>query len=122
MRIKAAIQGCDTKKLLKMFHKAEREALSNLAPIGSTSKIDLEVHLKGPTGNWFEFNGYGRTAIHDDALGSIKLLGPLSSLLQKTPLNFTSLKFKTLDSASNSPKARYILINSQLEAIAAKLK
>lgn len=99
MRIKGAIQGCDTKKLLKMFHEAERAALSNLAPIEeSPSKIDLEVHLKGPTGNWFEFNGYGRAAIHDDALGSIKLLGPLSSLLQKTPLNFTSLKFKTLDS------------------------
>ncbi|MGB0418519.1 MAG: AsmA-like C-terminal region-containing protein, partial [Opitutales bacterium] len=99
MRIKGAIQGCDTKKLLKMFHEAERAALSNLAPIEeSTSKIDLEVHLKGPTGNWFEFNGYGRAAMHGDALGSIKLLGPLSSLLQKTPLNFTSLKFKTLDS------------------------
>ena len=87
-------------KLLKTFHEAERAALSNLAPIEeSTSKIDLEVHLKGPTGNWFEFNGYGRAAIYDDALGSIKLLGPLSSLLQKTPLNFTSLKFKTLDSS-----------------------
>lgn len=98
MRIKAAIQECDTKKLLKMFHEAERATLSNLAPVEeSPSKIDLEVHLQGPTGNWFGFNGYGRATIQDNALGSIKLLGPLSSLLQKTPLNFTSLKFKTLD-------------------------
>jgi hypothetical protein len=100
MRIQAAIHGCDTKKLLKIFNKAERTALSSLAPIEeSPSKIDLKVHLKGPAGNWLELNGYGRTAIHDNALGSIKLLGPLSSLLQKTPLNFTSLKFKTLDSS-----------------------
>lgn len=98
MQIKADLQQCDTKKLLSMFHEEERAALSNLAPPEeSSSKIDLAIHLKGPSNNWLEFDGYGRAAIQDKALGSIKLLGPLSSILLKTPLNFTSLKFQTLN-------------------------
>lgn len=96
--IKAGIQQADTKKLLNMFQHEERASLASLTPIEeSPSKINLEAHLKGLTGNWFEFAGFGSAAIFDKELGRIKLLGPLSSLLQNTPLNFTSLKFKTLD-------------------------
>jgi hypothetical protein len=96
--IKAGIQQADTKKLLNMFQHEERASFANLTPIEeSPSKINLEAHLKGLTGNWFEFAGYGSAAIFDKELGRIKLLGPLSSLLQNTPINFTSLKFKTLD-------------------------
>ena len=96
--IKAGIQQADTKKLLNMFQHEERASLASLTPIEeSPSKINLEAHLKGLTGNRFEFAGYGSAAIFDKELSRIKLLGPLSSLLQNTPLNFTSLKFKTLD-------------------------
>ena len=96
--VKGGIQQSDTKKLLNMFQHGKHTSLSSIAPMKeSPSKIDLKAHLKGLSGNWFGFEGYGRAAIQDKELGRIKLLGPLSSIMQKTPLNFTSLKFKTLD-------------------------
>ena len=125
MCLKADFEQCDTGSLLKMFHQKEREKLANLTTIeGSPSKIDLKLHLKGPIGNWYAFNGYGRASILDKALGSIKFLGPLSSRLQNTSLNFTSLKFQTLECgfeiAHNLLKFDKITISGQSSQIEMK--
>ncbi|MFT4902044.1 MAG: hypothetical protein ACI81V_001327 [Lentimonas sp.] len=87
------------------------KTLAGLAPvIGNTSPstpseqahhseesaLSLRLHLEGPANNPYGYSGYGSLLLQDPKLGSIKLLGPLSTLLENTPLNFTSLSLNTL--------------------------
>ena len=53
-------------------------------------KLELNLHAQGPIDNLYAFNGYGDFVTHDEQLGAIQLLGPLSSLLKNTRLSFTS--------------------------------
>jgi len=58
--------------------------------IRSKGKLDLNLHVQGPIDNLHAFNGYGDFATNNEQIGSIQLLGPLSSLLKNTRLGFSS--------------------------------
>lgn len=59
-------------------------------------RIDLQLHARGPIDDIFAYSGNGSFLVMDEALGSIQLLGPLSSLLKDTPLNFTSFNLNRM--------------------------
>jgi hypothetical protein len=65
----------------------------------STGTLDLNLHAEGPLDNMYQFDGYGDFKIINNQLGSIQLLGPLSSLLQNTRLNFTSFNLNQMAAA-----------------------
>ena len=67
---------------------------SNKATEGAVTALSLKLHAQGPTADPLKFKGYGEAELLDPKLGALKLLGPLSTLLEETPLSFTSL---TLD-------------------------
>ena len=56
----------------------------------SSGRLDMSLHGEGPLKDPMKHAGYGSFVINNDQLGSIQLLGPLSKILQKTPLNFTT--------------------------------
>ena len=61
-------------------------------------KLNLNVEARGPIDNLYGYNGYGSFVVMNDNIGSIQLLGPLSSLLHKTRLNFTSFNLNQMSS------------------------
>lgn len=60
------------------------------------ARVDLQIHGEGPTDDSFKHSGFGYVEIRSQQLGTIQLLGPLSRLLQKTLLNFTTLNLNEL--------------------------
>ena len=60
------------------------------------ARVDLNIRGQGPTEDPFKHKGFGRFEIRNDKLGTIKLLGPLSEILQNTQLSFTSFKLNTM--------------------------
>lgn len=94
---------------LQLQDANKQQALVNLAPLtGGTiadeprrpdsapTQLNFNLHAQGPAQNPYQYQGYGDIEIKDPNLGSIKLLGPLSTLLEKTPLSFTSFSLDTL--------------------------
>lgn len=61
------------------------------------SKININLHAKGPIDDLYKLEGSGDFTVQDSNLGSIPLLGPLSKLLQDTPLNFTSFNLHKMN-------------------------
>ena len=61
------------------------------------SSININLHAKGPTNDLYKLEGYGDLTVQDPNLGSIPVLGPLSTLLQDTPLNFTSFNLNKMN-------------------------
>ena len=59
-------------------------------PARVSGLVNLDTHAKGPLSDIYGFEGYGKMEIHNEALGSIQLLGPLSKILKNTVFNFTS--------------------------------
>ena len=71
---------------------AERPDAASADP----GRVDLRLHAQGPLDDWYQYHGYGDFALANEQLGAIQLLGPLSKLLQNTPLNFTSFNLNTM--------------------------
>jgi len=60
------------------------------------ARVDIKLHGDGPTEDPFKHKGFGRFEIRNDKLGTIQLLGPLSKLLQKVQLSFTSFNLNLM--------------------------
>ncbi|CAI8295956.1 MAG: Uncharacterised protein [Opitutia bacterium UBA7350] len=71
---------------------------SNSMPSSQSSSLNLKIHTLGPANNLYAHFGYGNFEIQDQDLSSIQLLGPLSMILEKTPLGFTSLRLSQIES------------------------
>ncbi len=54
--------------------------------------LDLSLSATGPAADPYGFQGQGAASIQDANLGELKLLGPLSTLLGSTLLNFSKLQ------------------------------
>jgi hypothetical protein len=65
-------------------------------PDDDHGSVDLRLHARGPVDNLYQYHGYGDCTVTNQQLGAIQLLGPLSKLLQNTPLNFTSFNLNTM--------------------------
>ncbi len=63
----------------------------------NSGQVNLNLHAKGPLENIYGFEGYGDVEIRNEALGSIRLLGPLSDILKDTLFNFTSFNLNHMD-------------------------
>ncbi len=61
------------------------------------SSININLHAKGPANDLYKLKGHGDLTVQDSNLGSIPVLGPLSTLLQDTPLNFTSFNLNKMN-------------------------
>jgi hypothetical protein len=61
-----------------------------------TARVDLHIRGQGPIEDPLKHKGIGHFEIHNDKLGTIQLLGPLSEILQHTQLSFTSFKLNTM--------------------------
>ncbi len=55
-------------------------------------KLTLALSAEGPTSDLLQLRGAGSAAITDPGLANINLLGPLSTLLKRTILNFSTLQ------------------------------
>lgn len=55
-----------------------------------SGQIDLTIRGEGAVDDPLRHTGFGRFEIRNERLGTIQLLGPLSRILQRTQLNFTS--------------------------------
>ncbi len=62
----------------------------------SSGLIDVSLHGEGTLKDFMKHTGYGSFVINNDQLGSVQLLGPLSKILQKTPLNFTTFNLNQM--------------------------
>lgn len=60
-------------------------------------RLHTQLQLKGPLKAPLQLTGYGNLQINDKKLSAIHLLGPLSSLLQNTLFNFTTLTLEKLN-------------------------
>ena len=76
-------------------------------PTEENGHVDLRLHARGPLDNLYQYNGYGELTVSNEKLGAIQLLGPLSKLLQKTPLKFTSFNLNTM-------KAKFEIAQNEL--------
>jgi hypothetical protein len=79
----------------KAEDKPTRAKASEQESYGNGS-VDLRLHARGPLDNLYQYHGYGDCTVRNQQLGAIQLLGPLSRLLQNTPLNFTSFNLETM--------------------------
>lgn len=73
--------------------QAMKDPASTPAAAGSApgqGRLDLTLHAVAPVNVPLQLNGYGSFQIRDEALYDIQLFGPLSKLLQNSPLGFTS--------------------------------
>ena len=101
---KLALQGADYarfRSLLKQLDSNEQPPASsntNLPPTNHKSNLNLKIHTQGPADHLYAHSGYGSFGIQDEDLASIQLLGPISMILEKTPLGFTSLKLNQIKS------------------------
>lgn len=85
--------------LLKDFKNTS--ALKTSRPIiPSTERglLNLKLQSEGPAEDFYAHNGFGHFNLAHENLASIQLLGPLSMILEKTPLGFTSLKLNHMES------------------------
>jgi hypothetical protein len=65
-------------------------------PAAKPARIDLKIHGQGLASDIWHHKGFGRFEIRYERLATIQLLGPLSKLLQRTQLNFTSFNLDTM--------------------------
>ena len=77
----------------QLHQKKKKTATKDEEP----SIININLHAKGPTNDLYKLEGYGDFTVLDSNLGSIPVLGPLSTLLQDTPLNFTSFNLNKMN-------------------------
>lgn len=97
LRINLSLRGANQAKAIEDLpsfddvedYLTQSEAQADEA-IRSKGKLDLNLHVQGPIDNLHAFNGYGDFATNNEQIGSIQLLGPLSSLLKNTRLGFSS--------------------------------
>jgi hypothetical protein len=80
-------------------HLSKAETKEKEESIGSTGILNLSLQVEGPLDDLYAYNGYGGFVTDNDDLGAIQLLGPLSRLLQDTPLNFTSFNLNRMTAA-----------------------
>ncbi len=76
--------------------ETEEEAIENLRSLGGKVRISLDI--EGLPQDLYSFHGPGKTLITEAELGQVRLLGPLSRLLDRTPFRFTSLQMNELES------------------------
>lgn len=69
---------------------------SNFIDEASAGRVALSIHGSGPYKNPMKHMGFGNLSVIDDQLASIQLLGPLSKILQDTPLSFTTLGLSSM--------------------------
>lgn len=103
LRIDLTLRGANQAKAVKNLpnfdgieaHLTQTEAQADEA-IRSNGKLDLNLHVQGPINDLYAYNGYGDFVTTNEQLGAIQLLGPLSSLLKNTRLNFTSFNLNQM--------------------------
>lgn len=81
----------------------------------SFGSVNLNLHAKGPVNNIYGFEGYGDMVIHNEQLGSIQLLGPLSDILKDTFLNFTSFNLNRMNSVFTIDKEQLIMSKLKID-------
>lgn len=75
---------------------AEKQPSSTGAELKEQARLDLYLHGQGSATDIWGHSGFGRFELRDDDLTTLQLLGPLSRLLEKTELNFTSFNLNTM--------------------------
>ncbi|MEM8867457.1 MAG: AsmA-like C-terminal region-containing protein [Verrucomicrobiota bacterium] len=60
-------------------------------PEREEARLDFKLHAQGPLDNPYQFEGFGQIEIRDKKLASVRLLGPLSTLLESARIGFTSI-------------------------------
>lgn len=68
------------------------------APSKKNGILDLKLQSVGPADDFYTHRGFGRFTLQHENLAQIQLLGPLSMILEKTPLGFTSLTLNQMAS------------------------
>ena len=101
LRYELDIKNADQKQALRdlpQFNHIEGSLHSNKTtkPELENARLDLHIRGQGPTDDPFMHNGFGHFRIRNDKLGTIQLLGPLSTILQNTELSFTSFNLNSM--------------------------
>jgi hypothetical protein len=76
-------------ELLAEVLKQPQESERGHAP-KKDGRLDLRLHAAGPINQITEFTGYGDFELKNEQLASIQLFGPISKLLERTQLGYTT--------------------------------
>ena len=98
MRFDMSLKGADQTRAIKQLTTLNKGNADVTAEAKAENKgtLDLELAALGPVEDPFAMSGYGNLKIENDQLYAIQLFGPLSRLLQKVRLGFTSFELNEL--------------------------
>ncbi|MGB0290678.1 MAG: AsmA-like C-terminal region-containing protein, partial [Opitutales bacterium] len=102
LRLDLELTGADYSTVRALFIDFEKtppsEAVRPRVPSNKDGILDLKVQSEGSAKNLYAHSGFGRVTLAHENLAQIQLLGPLSMILEKTPLGFTSLTLNQMES------------------------
>lgn len=64
---------------------------------GQGRRFDAELHAQGPVEDLYAFSGFGHFRLENETLGQIQLFGPISTLLQRARIGYTSFRLDTME-------------------------
>ena len=89
-----------TRALVKQLAgNSEKESNKNANDPEAPGFLSANFVSEGPANDFFKHTGWGKFSLDSPELAKIQLLGPLSMILEITPLNFTSLKLNQMSGA-----------------------
>ena len=107
LRLKATLNAASQNRLKELLSNWNKEVKmeANLSPAETTTaqdgEIDLSLHAIGPVQNPYAFKGEGDFSLANEHLGSIQIFGPISRMLERANIGFTSF---TIDRMAGSFK------------------
>lgn len=128
LHLQLSLKDADYKKSLQSIPtSADLERSLETAPESSPhqgredARVAVNLHANGPADDLYQLNGYGSFIVNDDALGSIQLLGPLSKVLQGTPLGFTSFNLNRMHGVFSIGEAQLDFSSLSIDGPQAKI-
>lgn len=71
--------------------------------------VDVNLHAKGPLTDIYGYEGYGDIQVRNEALGAIRLMGPLSELLKNTFFSFTSFNLNRMSTVFTVDREQLVI-------------
>lgn len=100
-RLKLSLKGADQNLAVNQFSALRQtsELESIREPTPGKGRLDFDLHARGLIDDPLAMSGNGHLRIENQSLYAIQLLGPLSRLLEKTQMGFTSFELNQLQAA-----------------------
>lgn len=100
IRLEGHLSGADqsrVSKLLQTLTDQEKDQAPAAPDAVQQGRFDARLHAEGPVDDIFALEGFGRFRLENDALGQIQLFGPISALLERARLGYTTFRFESME-------------------------